>query len=163
MKSFAVLSALVACGLAAPAADADAQIIAGGVVGHGLLGYGHGLVNGVYASGPAVAAAAPVAVAAAAPVAVAHAAPVAVAHAAPVAIATAPVVHQVGVQVHHQVHHVPQVTVQKHVSTRSTRHVINHAPVVGAYAGLHGLPLAGLPVAGLPVAVAAAEVEAAEE
>merc|ERR1712165_446727 len=149
MKSFAVLSALVACGLAAPAADADAQIIAGGVLGHGLLGYGHGLVNGVYASGPAVAAAAPVAVAAAAPVAVAHTAPVAVAHAAPVAIATAPVVHQ--------------VTVQKHVSTHSTHHVINHAPVVGAYAGLHGLPLAGRPVAGLPVAVAAAEVEAAEE
>merc|ERR1712038_2167673 len=109
MKSFAVLSALVACGLAAPAADADAQIIAGGVLGHGLLGYGHGLVNGVYASGPAVAAAAPVAVA----------------HAAPVAIATAPVVHQVGVRVHHQVHHVPQVTVQKHVSTHSTHHVIN--------------------------------------
>merc|ERR1719184_453728 len=105
MKSFAVLSALVACGLAAPTADADAQIIAGGVLGHG-----HGLVNGVYASGPAVAAAAPVAVAAAAPVAVAHAAPVAVAHAAPVAVAHAPVVHQVGVQVHHQVHHVPQVT-----------------------------------------------------
>merc|ERR1712117_877638 len=129
MKSFAVLSALVACGLAAPVADADAQIIAGGVLGHGLLGYGHGLVNGVYASGPAVAAAAPVAVAAAAPVAVAH----------------APVVHQVGVQVHHQVHHVPQVTVHKHVSTYSTHHVINHAPVVGAYAGLHGLPLAGLP------------------
>merc|ERR1712165_326945 len=104
MKSFAVLSALVACGLAAPAADADAQIIAGGVLGHGLLGYGHGLVNGVYASGPvvAVAAAAPVAVAHAAPVAVAAAAPVAVAHAAPVAISTAPVVHQVGVQVHHQ-------------------------------------------------------------
>merc|ERR1712180_435281 len=106
MKSFAVLSALVACGLAAPAADADAQIIAGGVLGHGLLGYGHGLVNGVYASGPAVAPAAPVAVAAAAPVAVAHAAPVTVAHAAPVAVAnaapvaisTAPVVHQVGVQ-----------------------------------------------------------------
>merc|ERR1712038_1148301 len=141
MKFQAVLSALVACGLAAPAADADAQIIAGSVLGHGLLGYGHGLVNGVYASGPAVAAAAPVAVAhagpvavaAAAPVAVAHAAPVAVAHAAPVAIATAPVVHQVGVRVHHQVHHVPQVTVQKHVSTHSTHHVINHAPVVGAY------------------------------
>merc|ERR1712113_766482 len=76
-------------GLAAPAADADAQIIAGGVLGHGLLGYGHGLVNGVYASGPAVAAAAPVAVAHAAPVAVAAAAPVAVAHAAPVAVAHA--------------------------------------------------------------------------
>merc|ERR1719184_647832 len=115
MKSFAVLSALVACGLAAPAADADAQILAGGVLGHGL-------VEGVYASGPAVAAApvaAPLAVAHAAPLAVAHAAPVAVAapvvHAAPVAVATAPVVHHVGYQVHHQVHHVPQVSVQKHV------------------------------------------------
>merc|ERR1719209_647613 len=150
MKSFAVLSALVACGLAAPAADADAQILAGGLLGHGLVG-------GVYASGPAVAAApvatpvavahaAPLAVAHAPPVAVAHAAPVAVAapvvHAAPVAVATAPVVHQVGYQVHHQVHHVPQVSVQKHVSTHTTHHVINHAPVVGAYAGLHGLPLA---------------------
>merc|ERR1712117_291313 len=114
MKSFAVLSTLVACGLAAPAADADARIIAGGVYGHGLLGHGllghgllgHGLVKGVYASEPAevapvaVAAAAPLAVAHAAPVAVAAAAPVAVAapvvHAAPVAVATAPVVHQVG-------------------------------------------------------------------
>merc|ERR1719427_2266412 len=144
MKSFAVLSALVACGLAAPAADADAQIIAGGVLGHGLLGYGHGLVNGVYASGPAVAAAAPVAVAAAAPVAVAHT--------APVAVATAPVVHQVGVQVHHQVHHVPQVSVAKHVSTHTTHHVINHAPVIGAYAGLP-----------LPVAVAPAAAVKAEE
>merc|ERR1711970_259969 len=28
-------------------------------------------------------------------------------------VATAPVVHHVGYQVHHQVHHVPQVTVQK--------------------------------------------------
>merc|ERR1711936_1130519 len=140
MKYFAVLSVFVGCGLAAPTADADAQIIAGGVLGHGLLGHGllgHGLVNGVYASGPAVAHAAPVAVA--------HATPLV--HAAPVAIATAPVVHQVGVQVHHQVHHVPQVTVQKHVSTHSTHHVINHAPVVGAYAGLHGLGLHGLPIA----------------
>merc|ERR1739838_308584 len=101
MKSFVVLSALVACGLAAPTADADAQIIAGGLLGHGLVGHGlvghgllgHGLVGGVYASGPAVA-----------PVTVAHAAPIV--HAAPVAIATAPVVHQVGYQVHHQVHHV---------------------------------------------------------
>merc|ERR1711892_1403584 len=129
-----VLSALVACGLAAPTADADAQILAGGVYGHSLLGHGllgHGLTGGVYASGPAVVAAplavahaAPLAVAHAAPLAVAHAAPIAIAHAAPVAIATAPVVHQVGYQVHHQVHHVPQVSVQKHVSTHSTTHVI---------------------------------------
>merc|ERR1711892_1217178 len=32
-------------------------------------------------------------------------------------VATAPVVQHVGYQVHHQVHHVPQVTVQKHTST----------------------------------------------
>merc|ERR1711892_513764 len=112
-----VLSALVACGLAAPTADADAQILAGGVYGHSLLGHGllgHGLTGGVYASGPAVVAAplavahaaplavahaAPLAFAHAAPLAVAHAAPIAIAHAAPVAIATAPVVHQVGYQV----------------------------------------------------------------
>ena len=163
-----VLSTLVACGLAAPAAEADAQILAGGVYGHGLLG--HGLLGGVYASGPAplavahaaplaVAHAAPIAVAHAAPLAVAHAAPLAVAHAAPVAvvhaapldIATAPVVHQVGYQVHLQVNHVPQVSVQKHVSTHSTHHVINHAPVIGAYAGLHGLPVA---VAAAPAVVA---------
>ena len=54
---------MAACCLAAPTADADAQLIAGhGLLGHGLLG--HGLAYG------------------AAPVAVAHAAPVAVAHAA---------------------------------------------------------------------------------
>merc|ERR1719483_1359398 len=92
MNSFVVLSALVACGLAAPTADADAQILAGGVYGHGLVGHGllgHGLTGGVYASGPAVAHAAPLAVAHAAPLAVAHAAPLAFAHAAPIAIAHA--------------------------------------------------------------------------
>merc|ERR1712128_275218 len=140
MRFFVVLSALVACGLAAPTADADAQIIAGGLYGHGLLGHGllgHGLAGGVYASAPAVVDAAPVAVAHAAPLAFAHAAPLAfahaapivhatpVVHAAPVAIATAPVVHQVGYQVHLQVRHVPQVSVQKHVSTHTTHHVIN--------------------------------------
>merc|ERR1719370_1710398 len=187
MKSFAVLSALVACGLAAPAADADAQIIAGGVLGHG-----HGLVNGVYASGPAVAAAAPVAVAAtaAAPVAVAHAAPVAVVHAAPVAVAhAAPVavahaapthvavpttrVHKtvqthlvpetrlVGHQVHTQVHHVPQVHVNTHTSTHTTHHVINHpTPVIGAspVIGAYAGIIAG---AVSPAAVAPAVVDAA--
>ena len=57
-----------------------------------------------------------------------------------------------GVQVHHQVHHVPQVSVAKHVSTHTTHHVINHAPVIGAYAGLP-----------LPVAVAPAAAVKAEE
>merc|ERR1712055_764004 len=128
MKFFVVLS-LIGCSFAAPVAeaeaDADAQVLA---YGHGL-GLGHGLVGGVYSAGHAIAAPAVAHHAYAAP-AVAHAAPVvahhayaapAVAHAtyahvAPVAVATAPVVHQVGVQVHHRVHHVPQVSVQRHTS-----------------------------------------------
>merc|ERR1719150_828326 len=128
MKCFVVLSAVVACGFAAPVADADAQLIAG-----------HGLVGGVYAAGHAVAAPAVAAYAAPAVATVAHAAPAVYAHAAPVAVATAPVVHQVGYNVHHQVHHVPQVSVQKHVSTHTTSHVINHAPVVGAALAHHGV------------------------
>merc|ERR1712168_873417 len=96
MKCFVVLSAVVACGFAAPVADADAdaQLIAG----HGLVGgvatYGHGLVGGVYAAGHAVAAYAAPAVAT-----VAHAAPAVAtyAHAAPVAVATAPVAGVVAV------------------------------------------------------------------
>merc|ERR1712106_1311285 len=94
-----------------------------------------------------------------------YAAPVLAAHhvvAAPAAyaaptyhVATAPVVQHVGYQVHHQVHHVPQVTVQKLTSTHTTHHVINHAPVIGAFSGL--VPIAGVPV----VAAAEAEAEAA--
>merc|ERR1712123_703 len=156
MKCFVVLSAVVACGFAAPVAEADAQLLAG-TYGHGLVGgaYGAGL-GGVYGAGlggvvgaghaiaaPAVAtyahAAPAIAYAHAAPVATyAHAAPVAAyAHVAPVAIATAPVVQHVGYNVLHQVHHVPQVSVQKHVSTHTTSHVINHAPVVGAALAHH--------------------------
>merc|ERR1712168_329716 len=156
MKCFVVLSAVVACGFAAPVADADAdaQLIAG----HGLVGgvatYGHGLVGGVYAAGHAVAAPAVAAYAAPAVATVAHAAPAVAtyAHAAPVAVATAPVVHQVGYNVHHQVYHVPQVSVQKHVSTHTTSHVINHAPVVGA-ALAHGV-VAAPAVAGVAGVVA---------
>merc|ERR1711975_1313 len=122
MKCFVVLSAVVACGFAAPVAeaDADAGLIAG-TYGHGLLG--HGLVGGVYAAGHAVAAPAVATVA----------------HAAPVAVATAPVVQHIGYNVHHQVHHVPQVSVQRHTSTHSTHHVINHAPVVGAALAHHAV------------------------
>merc|ERR1712106_809256 len=173
MKCFVVLSAVVACGFAAPVAEADAQILAG-TYGHGLVGgaygaglggvygaglrYGAGLggvygagLGGVVAAGHAIAApavatyahAAPAVatIAHAAPVAAyAHAAPVAAyAHVAPVAIATAPVVQHGGYNVPHQVHHVPQVSVQKHVSTHTTSHVINHAPVVGAALARHGL------------------------
>merc|ERR1712224_292320 len=144
MKCFVVLSAVVACGFAAPVADADAQLIAG-TYGHGLLG---GVVAGHAIAAPAVAAYAAPAVAT-----VAHAPAVATdADAAPVAVATAPVVHQVGYNVHHQVHHVPQVSVQKHVSTHTTSHVINHAPVVGA-ALAHGV-VAAPAVAGVAGVVA---------
>merc|ERR1712126_28271 len=102
MKCFVVLSAVVACGFAAPVADADAQLIAG-TYGHGLLG---GVVAGHAVAGHAVAAPAVAAYAAPAVATVAHAPAVATvaaapavatyAHAAPVAVATAPVVHQVG-------------------------------------------------------------------
>merc|ERR1712054_588899 len=140
MKCFVVLSAVVACGFAAPVAeaDADAALIAG-TYGHGLLG--HGLVGGVYAAGHAVAAPAVATVAHAAPAVATYAAaaPVAVAQAAPVAVATAPVVQHIGYNVHHQVHHVPQVSVQRHTSTHSTHHVINHAPVVGAALAHHAV------------------------
>merc|ERR1712203_255783 len=81
------------------------------------------------------------------------AAPVAVQYSVPAAtvpvVHTAPVVQHIGYNVHHQVHHVPQ-------------DVINHAPVVGAFTGLHHL--AGLPVVAAPVAApAAAPVEAEAE
>merc|ERR1712121_460401 len=156
MKSFVVLSAVVACGFAAPVADAeaDAQLLAG-TYGHGLVGgvatYGHGLV----AAGHAVAAPAVAAYAGPAVATVAHAAPAVAtyAHAAPVAVATAPVVQHVGYNVHHQVHHVPQVSVQKHVSTHTPSHVINHAPVVGAALAHHGV-VAAPAVAGVAGVVA---------
>merc|ERR1712121_214259 len=102
MKCFVVLSAVVACGFAAPVADADAQLIAG-TYGHGLLG---GVVAGHAIAAPAVAVDAAPAVATyahAAPVVAAAPAVATYAHAAPVAVATAPVVHQVGYNVHHQV------------------------------------------------------------
>merc|ERR1711936_1541007 len=38
---------------------------------------------------------------------------------------------------HVPVQHVPQVTVQKHVTQHTTHHVINHAPVVGAISAGH--------------------------
>merc|ERR1711892_1215822 len=139
MKCFVILS-LAACSFADPAADADAQYLA---YGHGLVG---GVYASAPAVAPvatiAHAAVVPAAtyaahgLAIAAPVAYHHAiaAPLVVAapavaevktvevEAAPAVvpaayhIATAPVVQHVGYQVHHQVPHVPQVTVQKHTS-----------------------------------------------
>merc|ERR1712121_511236 len=143
MKFFVVALSVASC-YAAPAADADAQLLLGGHA----LGYSHGLL-GAHIAAPAVHTVAAPAVAAV------HAAPVAAVHAAPVAVATAPVVHHVGYQVHHQVQHVPQVSVQKHVTHHTTQHVINHAPVVGAYA-------AGLPIAAAPAVVAAAPAAVVE-
>merc|ERR1712058_133429 len=167
MKLLVVLS-VAACSYAAPVADADAQVLA----------YGHGLLGGVYHAGVAPAATVAVAPAAyhvAAPAvaevktvevkaapAVAVAPTVAVAPAAyhvaapAVHVATAPVVHHVGYQVHHQVHHVPKVTVQKHTSTHPPHHVINHAPVVGAFIG-------AVPVAAAAEVAPAAEAAAVEE
>merc|ERR1712002_1010205 len=111
MKFFVVALSIASC-YAAPAADADAQLLLGG---HALgLGYSHGLLGAHIAAAPVNTVAAAPAVAVAAPAVRTIAAPaVAAVHAAPVAVATAPVVHHVGYQVHHQVQHVPQVSVQK--------------------------------------------------
>ena len=77
------------CTFAAPTADAEAEAQ--------YLAYGHGLVGGVYAAAPVVPEVNTVELKAAPVAAVAYAAPA-------VHVATAPVVH-------HQVHHVPKVTV----------------------------------------------------
>merc|ERR1712123_178342 len=206
MKTFVALSALVAATLAAPAAEADAQLLGAGYAGlagytslagvgysglaggySGLAGVGYsGLAGGyagvaaapyaagvvaapaaTYAAAPAVSyAAAPAATYAAAP-AVSYAAAPAVAYAAaPVAtvhhtvhqpivpvhqvrehVITAPVVRQVGVNVHHQVQHIPQVHVDTKTSHVVSTHIINHAPQVGAFIapGVAALPFAATP------------------
>merc|ERR1719504_291456 len=102
MNSFVVLSAILGATMAAPAAEAEAQLIAGlGLAGHGLA----------YAAAPAVA------TVAASPVAAVHAAPVAAVHAAPaVAVHAVPAVNV------HAVHTtvpvaVPTATVHKTVQT----------------------------------------------
>merc|ERR1712029_9689 len=152
MKYFAVILSVATC-YAAPAADADPQLLLGGY--HGLLGAAHVAAPAV----ATVAAAASVVtkIEAAPAVAAVHAAPAVAVHAAPAVVATAPVVNHVGYNVHHQVHHVPQVSVQKHVQTYTTQHVINHAPVVGAYHGLAPLAVAA------PAVAVAAEAEVAAE
>merc|ERR1719495_2098389 len=158
MKSFAVACALVGCALAAPVPEADPSLLLNG----GLVGTAYNTVG--LAHGAAVATA-PVAAVATAPVAAVAAVPAPAVHT--VAHAVTPVIGQriKAVQTvhavpttrlvqstHHTVHHVPKVDVQKHVTTHTTQHVINHAPVVGGYnAGL---------VAAVP-AVAVADVAAA--
>merc|ERR1719481_1976722 len=117
MKCFVVLSAVVACGFAAPVAAPAVATVA----------HAAPAVATYAAAAPAVAT---------------------VAHAA-LAVATAPVVQHVGYNVHHQVHHVPQVSVQRHTSTHSTHHVINHAPVVGAAALTHAVATPAVAAAGV--------------
>merc|ERR1719163_2192632 len=154
MNSFVVLSALIGASMAAPQLLAGHGLLGAGYAGHGLLGAGYGHAV----------AAAPVAVATAAPVAVAH-------HAvAPVVAVPTATVHRtvqthllpqtrlVGHQVHQQVHHVPKVHVETKTSSHVTHHVINHPPVVGAYAG-HALP-AGIIAGAVAPAAAVAAVDA---
>merc|ERR1711935_391468 len=212
-KTFVALSALVAATLAAPAADADAQLLGAGYAGlagytgigglgysglaggySGLAGVGYSGLAGGYAGGyagvgatpyAAGVVAAPAATYAAAP-AVSYAAAPAVAYAAaPVAtvhhtvhqpivpvhqvrehVITAPVVRQVGVNVHHQVKHIPNVHVDTKTSTVVSTHIINHAPQVGAFIapGAAAFPFGAVPalVATAPAVVAAAPAASAE-
>merc|ERR1711935_1223528 len=219
MKTFVTLSALVAATLAAPAADADAQLLGAGYAGlagytglagvgssglaggycgpsgciggfgysglaggySGLAGVGYSGVAGGYAgvaAAPYAAGviAAPAATYAAAPAVSYAAAPVATVHhtvhqpIVPVhqvrEHVTAPVVRQVGVNVHHQVQHIPQVHVDTKTSHAVSTHIINHAPQVGAFIapGVAALPFAATPalVAAVPAVVAAAPAAVAE-
>merc|ERR1712106_709581 len=177
MRTFVALSALVAATLAAPGADADAQLLGAGYAGlagyPGLAGLGYtglaggyaGLAGGYAGVAPYTAGvvAAPAATYAARVVAAAHAvayaaAPVATVHhtvhqpIVPVhqvrehAI-TAPVVRQVGVNVHHQVQHIPQVHVDTKTSHAVSHHILNHAPQVGAFIapGAAAFPFGAIP------------------
>merc|ERR1712241_873128 len=76
---------------------------------------------------------------------------------------TAPVVQHVGYQVHHQVPHVPQVSVQKHVTHHTTQHVINHAPVIGAFTGLVPATVGVIPDGVSAIAAPVEEAPAVEE
>merc|ERR1712134_148740 len=189
---------------AAPAAEADAQLLAAGytgLAGVGLAGVGlagvapyaagvlpAATVEAKYAAAPAVApaatlayAAAPAVHAVAAPAVHTVAAPAVAYAAAPVAtvhhtvhqpivpvhavkeqVITAPVVRHVGTQVHHQVHHIPQVHVDTKTSHAVSTHIINHPPQIGAFVA-PGLALAAAPavVAAAPAVEAAAPAEEA--
>merc|ERR1712114_16135 len=191
MKTFVALSAL-----AAPAAEADAQLLAAGytgLAGVGLAGVGlagvapyaagvlpAATVEAKYAAAPAVAPAATLAYAAApavhavaapavayaaAPVATVHHTvhqPIVPVHAVKEQVITAPVVRHVGTQVHHQVHHIPQVHVDTKTSHAVSTHIINHPPQIGAFVA-PGLALAAAPaiVAAAPAVEAAAPAEEA--
>merc|ERR1712106_612971 len=193
MKTFVALSALVAATLAAPAADADAQLLGAGYAGlagytglggvgysglaggySGLAGVGYSGLAGGYAGVAAApyaagVAAAPAVAYAAAPVATVHHGvhqPIVPVHQVREHVITAPVVRQVGVNVHHQVQHIPQVHVDTKTSHAVSHHIINHAPQVGAFIapGFAALPFAATPalVAAVPAVVAAAPAAVAE-
>merc|ERR1712128_83617 len=206
MRTFVALSALVAATLAAPGADADAQLLGAGYAGlagyPGLAGLGYtGLAGGyagvapytagvvaapaatyaagvvaahavvpaaTYAAAPVVAAAPAIAYAAA-PVATVHHTvhqPIVPVHQVREHVITAPVVRQVGVNVHHQVQHIPNVHVDTKTSNVVSTHIINHAPQVGAFIapGAAAFPFGAIPalVAAAPAVVAAAPAAAAE-
>merc|ERR1712098_646641 len=115
---------------------------------------------------PAVhAVAAPAVAYAAAPVATVHHTvhqPIVPVHAVKEQVITAPVVRHVGTQVHHQVHHIPQVHVDTKTSHAVSTHIINHPPQIGAFVA-PGLALAAAPavVAAAPAVEAAAPAEEA--
>merc|ERR1712106_619543 len=154
MRTFVALSALVA---------ASAATYAAGVVAAPAV-----VPAATYAAAPVVAAAPAVAYAAA-PVATVHHTvhqPIVPVHQVREHVITAPVVRQVGVNVHHQVHHIPQVHVDTKTSHAVSTHIINHAPQVGAFIapGVAALPFAATPalVAAVPAVVAAAPAAVVE-
>merc|ERR1712106_618449 len=120
MKTFVALSALVAATLAAPAADADAQLLGAGYAGlagyTGIGGLGYSGLAGGYAGGYAGVGATPYAAGVVAAPAATYAAAPAVSYAAApaVAYAAAPVA-----TVHHTVHQpiVPVHQAREHVIT----------------------------------------------
>merc|ERR1711892_308878 len=144
--------------VAAPTAEADAQLLYGGAYGAGFAGLGGyaglaggyaGLAGGYAGLAGAIHAPVAVAYAPAAPAFAYHAAPavaVTPVHQVTNHVVTAPVVRHVGTQVHHQVHHIPNVAVDTRSSTIVKTHVINHAPVVGAYVAHPAALLAAAPV-----------------
>merc|ERR1712115_301435 len=156
-----------------------------GLAGVGLAGvapYAAGVlpaatVEAKYAAVPAVAApaihtvaapavhtvAAPAVAYAAAPVATVHHTvhqPIVPVHAVKEQVITAPVVRHVGTQVHHQVHHIPQVHVDTKTSHAVSTHIINHPPQIGAFVA-PGLALAAAPAVEAAAPAEEAAVEAA--
>merc|ERR1711942_607442 len=156
-----------------------------GLAGVGLAGvapYAAGVlpaatVEAKYAAAPAVApavhtvaapavhaVAAPAVAYAAAPVATVHHTvhqPIVPVHAVKEQVITAPVVRHVGTQVHHQVHHIPQVHVDTKTSHAVSTHIINHPPQIGAFVAPGLVAAAPAIVAAAPAVEAAAPAEEA--